>query len=344
METNLEKYIEEHFLLESGYLNMDIFLDINVPFIVIVGPRGIGKTYGVYQRSLIRNETIFSVRRKEKQYKLMVEKETSPLQDPYIDAGIDYDIEKVADGVSCAYINNDRKNVTVFFTYAANLVDLRGFSGRAFKTILYDEGVPEGKERKRKGEGLAILHGYETINRNRELNGLKPVKFILMCNYDTADADIFIQLKIVSELYRLKPGKCKYIEKRGLLIFNTGETPISKKKKETALYQLVGEGEFADVAIKNISPTQFAPCLVLPYKELKLKFNIGEISVFWWNRGKKYYVSHRHNKSASNYEVKTKGINRLKIMEKEFILNYALDNVVYENELLESVLSNYLET
>ena len=128
MKNPIESYVEDNFLLPNGYLNMDIFLDIDVPFIVIVGPRGIGKTYGIYKEALRRKEEIFSVRRKEKQYNLMKEKKTSPLEDPYTDAGVEYSIANVSDGVSYAYINGEKEDVTVYFTYSSNLVDLRGFS------------------------------------------------------------------------------------------------------------------------------------------------------------------------------------------------------------------------
>lgn len=336
----LEKYVEEHMLLDSGYLNMGMYIDLDIPYIVVISPRGTGKTFGIYQEGVKKNKQIFSVRRKEKQYKLTANPITTPLNKPLSKLGISFNIEKIEEGLSCAYDNSGKP--LVFMTYAGNLTDMRGFNADEVEIMLYDEGVPEGEERKRRGEGLAMLHAYETINRNRELEGIKPLKFILLCNYDNAGADIFVKLKIVTELYRLQAGHCKYIDKRGLLLVNTGETPISRQKENTALYKLVGDGEFKNVAIKNITPTQFNKTVTLPYRELKLRFNIGEVSIYWWTRGHHFYASHVSNTKANTYNTDKEGIQKFKMLEREFLIEYCLGGIIYENELLQTVLKSYI--
>lgn len=342
-DRDIEEYVEENMLLENGYLNMSMFLKIPVPFVVIIGPRGTGKTFGAYQEALKAQLPMFSVRRKRKQYDLMSNEFTTPIDKPYKMENVAYHIEKVEDGLSAVFVEGNKRPF-VYLTYLGNIRDMRGFNADDLEIMLLDEGVPELGERKTSGEGVALLHAYETINRNRELEHRRPMKFLMLCNYDDAGCDIFVQLRIVTQLYKLKAGKCKYIRERGLLIFNTGETPVSREKEHTALYKLVGnESEFYKLAINNMSPKQFNETLSLPYKELELRFRIGECCVYWWKRGKKFYVAPNTHHNY-DYDASARGVCKLKAMERQFIWDFAMGECVYESEFLEQVMSNYLHT
>lgn len=338
---DISEYIEKNFLLPNGYLNMKMFIDCEYTFIVVIGPRGTGKTFGVYSECVKNGMKMFSVRRKKKQYDLTANPLTTPIKKPLKHIGVDFRIETVEDGLSVVY-NNANDELLMHITYVDNIRDMRGIDSDDLSIMLLDEGVPEHRERKKNGEGFALLQAYETLNRNREFElGVRPLKFIMLANYDDAASDIFVELRIVSELYRLPPSKCKCFPKRNLLIFNTGETPISMMKSESALYNLVGkDSDLYKINIKNMSPTKFNEVLSVPLKKLRLRFTIGELAIYWYVDKGVYYVS-RNTYNTESYNLND--INKLKYTERGFIYDLMLNRVVYESEFLESVLKKYLK-
>lgn len=341
MMKDISDYVEKNFLLPNGYLNMKMFIDCEYTFIVVIGPRGTGKTFGVYSESIKNDMKLFSVRRKKKQYDLTANPLTTPIKKPLKHIGVDFRIETVEDGLSAVY-NNANDDFLMYITYTDNIRDMRGIDSDDLSIMLLDEGVPEYRERKKNGEGFALLQAFETLNRNREFElGARPMKFIMLANYDDAASDIFVELRIVSELYRLLPGKCKCFPKRRLLIFNTGETPISKKKSRSALYDLVGkDSDLYRINIKNMSPTKFNEVLAVPLKKLRLRFTIGELAIYWYTDKGVYYVS----RNVYNKETYTlNDINKLKYTERGFVYDLLLNRVSYESEFLESVLKKYLK-
>ena len=80
----------------------------------------------------------------------------------------------------------------------------------------------------------------ETVNRNREISGRKPVKIILCGNANMLDNSILRELELPSKIMAMiQCNQEKFIdEERGLYLHLPIDIPISREKKNTALYRL----------------------------------------------------------------------------------------------------------
>ena len=69
---------------------------------------------------------------------------------------------------------------------------------------IFDEFIPERHERPIKNEGAAFLNAYETMNRNRELQGYKPIQTLCLANANDLGNPIFMELGLVSRAMRMQ--------------------------------------------------------------------------------------------------------------------------------------------
>ena len=95
----------------------------------------------------------------------------------------------------------------------------------------------------------------ETVNRNREVNGRKPIKIILCGNANMLDNAILRELELPSKIMAMiQTGTEKFIdEERGLYLHLPIDVPISREKKKTALYRLLGsEADYTKMSTSNI--------------------------------------------------------------------------------------------
>lgn len=159
------------------------------------------------------------------------------------------------------------RGLICYTTALSSFAGVRGFGGfTKCKAIVYDEYIKESIVHKMRGEFEALMNAYESINRNREfpkkdakgndIPGTEepPVKFIGLANANDITNDYFVGLKVVKDVQKMvsegKPFK-QWIDK-GLTIINIGkDSPISQKKKHTALYRLTEGTEFYKMAIEN---------------------------------------------------------------------------------------------
>lgn len=299
--------------LENGFLDMDkIISDINVPFIFIVGARGIGKTYGAIQYVAKHDFRAVFMRRTQTQADLQLQPEMSAFNTPLNDLGYTFDTVKLGKNSAAIYtrkLDSDERSDTplsIIMSLATNS-NARGFDARGIDIILYDEFIAQPEERPIKNEAEAFFNCYETINRNRELSGKPPVKCIFMANSFNLANPIFTYLKLVNKAVKMAEKHREiYIEReRGLAIIMPSNSPISVAKQDTALYKLVGfDNDFARMAISNISEddigNQIASRNLREYVPLVV---VGETAIYRHKSRKEYYVtSHITGTPKDRYE------------------------------------------
>lgn len=118
--------------------------------------------------------------------------------------------------------------------------------------IFYDEIVKEeGATRYIKNEGVRLMHLYETIARNRELQGWNPTILLLASNpIDLADpllSDLGFTPILNSMIFNNQERYTDY--ERRLHIEKLTNHPVSERKKQTALYQFAKNTKFFDESI-----------------------------------------------------------------------------------------------
>lgn len=241
--------------LPSGYINMPDLIDNEYPFLFITGARGTGKTYGgllhIYDK--IKTGAIHRflyLRRTQVEIDAVADETMNPFKKINIDKGLNVTVKPI------------RKNIYGFYDddgligYAAALStfrNLRSFDFSDVDVIFYDEFIPEANARPIKNEATTLLNIYESVNRNRELDGEDPVKLVCASNSNEMGNPVYMELGVISKIERIAGdgGGTLRDPERGLMIVLLKNSPISARKRETALYKLSGDTQFSAMALNN---------------------------------------------------------------------------------------------
>ena len=228
--------------LDNGYLDFDKILKVGCPFIFLVGSRGTGKTFGAIKCCIENNKKFIFMRRTQTQLEMVTRPEYSPFN--AINRELGYHIETVP---NTRYTSDVMQGGKVLGTMLAlsTISNLRGFSSDA-EILIYDEFIPEIHEKKIKDEFSAFANAYETINRNRELNGRPPLIALCLSNSNSLNNPLLAELDLIDIIQKKQnEGKSEYINPyRGIAVFLINNSIISKQKEETAIYKLTKNTNF----------------------------------------------------------------------------------------------------
>lgn len=246
------------------YINLRDYLDPRFPFQFFVGGRGVGKSYSAL--GLIEDHCILWMRRTDDELNLLNNTKQGEGVNPYKkynkNNGTNYCFSQIKDHISGIYTqtyndDNEKMELDTLRGYGGALSTLskvRGIDLSDVTIMAYDEFIPETHVRKMAGEATALFNCYETVNRNREMEGEPPVYFIGMANAFDIACPIFMELGIVSELEKcIAKGKSTYEDvERGLRVVLL-ETPeeFEEEKKQTALYKLTAGTTYYNMALSN---------------------------------------------------------------------------------------------
>ena len=235
---------------QNGYVDMKSIIEAGYTFTIIIGGRGTGKTFGALLYVLEERKPFILMRRTQKQTDKIAKPEFTPFkavmnyrQDLSVFAKKSDDIgtihryhfvdsEAVPEEVPCGYV-----------CALSTISNLRGFDASDVEILIYDEFIPERHEKALKAENECILNAYETINRNRELQGRKPLQMVALANSNRVDNALLEAFGLVNIAYEMTTGKRPPVyanRQRGILLITLQESPISKRKSFTALYQATG--------------------------------------------------------------------------------------------------------
>lgn len=332
--------------LDSGYLNMEYIINLPVPFIYVLGGRGTGKTYGALKFILDNNIKFMLMRRTQTQVDMIKDSAFNPfnaLPDHNI---IIKSINKNMSGVYRGHYEdglNKTDGAPIGFLCALSTIsNIRGFNAEDIELVLYDEFIGEKHERAIRNESDAFLNAYETINRNRELKGLEPLKMVSLANSNDLANPVFMGLKLVGIVEKMKQkGNDLYINKdRGIAIVLLGETAISKAKRDTALYKLAGDGEFSEMALKNeFANEEKALVGSRNLRDYKPVCFVGELCVYKKNR--EYYITDHKRGSAKEYDSSPMELKRFKRDFYFLWLAYLNGNILFESYYLQNLFEKY---
>ena len=221
--------------------------------------------------------------------------------------------------------------------------NIRGFDASEIELTIYDEFIPEAHKAPIKNEHLAFLNYYETVNRNRELLGRPPLKMRSYSNANDIVNPLIVGLGLVTKLDRMRKKKDQiYIDReRGFVLIDLYSSPISKQKQDTALYKFAGEGEFANMAIKNDFNSPLSDPVSRPLKEYISIVSVGEICVYKHKSSQRFYVSSKISGSPDHFTLKDTDLKRLRL--SYFWLNekYFLKKMEFESAICEILFLKY---
>ena len=174
---------------KEGYIDVDKTLEKDrSTFIFMVGARGIGKTFGFLKYLIDKQIKFIYMRRTQTQIDMIKSDELNPFKALRIELGDAYSFMMKRDNKNITGVYRTVKDENgiekpygdpVAFMLALSTVsNIRGFDASDVDVLLYDEFISERHEKPIQSEGTAFLNAIETIGRNRELKGRKPLKVI----------------------------------------------------------------------------------------------------------------------------------------------------------------------
>lgn len=155
----------------------------------------------------------------------------------------------------------------------ASFHNLRGADFYSIKEIYVDEFIPAESVRltpEIKLAGYLFMQAYETINRNRELEGEPPVKVIMTANAFSLDSSILAEFGLIDVIEQMqRTGQKRFTDREASIYIELLESAdIAEAKKETALYKATRRN--AKIANVNISNKFTDAALSLTKKNVKL--------------------------------------------------------------------------
>lgn len=327
---------------KNGWVNWGYILDRQAAFTMVVGARGVGKTYGLMKELIIRNQPFIYLRRLKTQLDNCGKVTGNPFKRLNLDNG--WNILPFSVGGNVEFRQNDKNGDLVAVGVSLSTVaTVRGIDFSEFNYIVFDEAVAMVGEKPIKNEFEAFLNFYETVNRNREIIGEKPVQAILLGNANKLSNPYFSGWHFMKTSLKMLRGKQMVYQTpdASRIMIMLQDSPISKKKAETAAYQNGSDG-FISMAIDNAFRTDETKIKSEPLKEYNHIVSIGEIGIYRHKSERKYYVS---SKVQTPY-YDDFGIS-LKMFRQDFIMlrvNYLIaKNVLFEDYESELLFREYFE-
>lgn len=332
----------------KGYVDIKNIIEKTdgYPFLFFVGARGIGKTYGAMDLILTENIPTVFMRRSQVQCDTISSNEMFQGAKYCKDNSISYDIKTLVKNAYGVYFNESEypQMVQVALTTMCNV---RGFDMSDRTLLVYDEFLPEKHSKAIRNEGAALLNAYETINRNRELDGEAPLKMIAMSNSDRLDNPLFADFNLITACEKqFRKGQIYYADaERGVCVINFVNSPISDKKRETALYRFSKGMDFESMALDNEFGDEISRIGSANLKSLIPAINLGEITLYKHKDTNEIYVSSHYMKGALTYENTEKSLLawRKSDLCRGFYYMYLHNELIFESYNCEYLFKRYCE-
>ncbi len=342
---------------QGGYLDFDyIFRQSekhHCPYIFIVGGRGVGKTYGALKWAYENEQPFIFMRRTQTQLDMISRPELMPFTAINNDIGADistFNISKYVVGFYHTEINDEGAAVAVGDPLAigcalSTISNLRGFDASEYNDLLiFDEFIPERHERLIKDEAGAFFNALETIARNRELKGNKPMTVLCLANANNISNPLFIELNLVNIADKMirKGEEMRFLESKGIMLLRLKDSPISELKSNTSLYQLTDGTDFSSMALhNNFIALEHDAIESKDLREYRLQVVIGELGVYRHKSKLEFYVSTHISGVAKVYNSTINQLRKMRIEQRDIWVHYCLGHIKFETYTMQVLFEKY---
>lgn len=215
---------------------------------IIIGARGIGKTYSVLSYVIESGEPFIYLRNTDVQMKESLTAFGNPFKRWNLDhnRNIFFKSEK---SHSLIYDADDESGRPIGYGVPLSTFEnLRGVDLSDVRYVVFDEFIEKRSLSFRQFECFQSF--YETVNRNRELLGEPPLCCILLSNSQRLDNPILAGYNLIPVIENMiRCGQKEF--KNGNLYLSMPESNVSEMKRNTANYKLINGTKIADEALNN---------------------------------------------------------------------------------------------
>lgn len=331
---------------ENGWINIPEIAAQGCWLNVIVGPRQVGKTYGVIKYLLDNDIYHMYMRRTVEELDTITD---DPELNPYQDMeneGYHVDLQKQGKGWIIGDIDPDSEERTVINRRGigmalSRIARIRGFSGQKYSDILLDEFIPEEIVVVRKAEGDAFKNALRTISGNRVLKGKPPLRVWMLANSNNLESPIMVAMNLIIPVEEMQRTGEEVRIQNGVCIALPNSRGVIEKQMSDPLNQYLNDGSaFAKMAYGN----QFAynaTGLVRPKPVNGWKPFLRIDDWYIWNRGDEYYVTTApHHKGKAFQDTREDRI-LCGMQYPEIGLLYRWGKITFYNALLLYKFKNY---
>lgn len=339
---------------------IDIFEESNaeLPFHIIMGARGCGKTFSGFRGVANLRPEVFSMPR-GKNFMLIrrldddcetIASDTTGRQNPFLTInrkyGTDISLKKIGRHKWGFFPDSDFDDEPIgYMTALTTIGKVRG--GGAFDDtviVIGDEFVPEINVRKLAGEGKLWMSAYDSIARNRETEGLPPVQMFWLSNSDDIHNELLAYLGVVNDIERLVRkqgyGTITYRE-RGLEVkLLAADEEYITQREASAIGKLAAGTQYGDMAIYNkFSYNDFSLCIRRNIKQCSPMFAIDNIYI--WRHDSGWYYACYARGDVMYYYDSSNMHDRMAIQRgwrMEFMQSYMRGKFYFETYAIKHML------
>lgn len=335
----------------EGWLNAEEIISQKEPLIFVVGARGIGKTYGFIKYFVERKIPFIYMRRTQIESDLQGNEVTTSLKKILNDLGITQ-IEFKPAGKGKLHLINElvtdpegntvSRNICICVPMST-MYGIRGFDFSDYQYGIYDEFITEPHVKALRQEGNAVAAAYETINRNRELEGMPAFKMLFLANSLNIANDVFLTFDLVepAEMLINAPDDQMIYRRKNILLIIPKNSPISKKKESTSLYSEVSE-EYARMAIKNeFILNDFTYVGKKDLKEFRCRFNVDKLYIYQHKDQPVYYVTFTRGETKDRYSSSYADLIRMQREKMKFWIRYLDGKMLFDSYRAVALFEKY---
>lgn len=338
---------------DNGYMNMNNIIDSGYPFIIVINGRGTGKTFNSLWEVLSRKIKFVYMRRTKTQ----VEEISTPGRDPFSDINkkkntsyIQKAVTKNTVGIFDGEIVDGEIRPTGkclgYICALSTFSTMRGLVDTDIDMLIFDEFIPEWNERPLREEYYTFLNAVETLSRNRELEGKPALQSVLLSNSNTYVNPILVGMKIVNKVKSMQENHIEMLEikDRGILVIRPFSSPISEKKRDTALYKMAKNSDFIHMSIENrFSDFSRMRIKSMPIKEYTIIAAIGELGVYRHKSRLELYISTLNGGTNNIYGVSDVERQRFSHDFREISRLYLDGAIIFESQEVELLFVHYIQ-
>lgn len=333
----------------DGYLNWEYIYTETRGFCMVTGPRGTGKTFGLIKELLEKGVKFLYLRRLKTQLDQCATTDTNPFK--AVNAACGYDIQPFRAGNVIRFCPSETtpegKTVSTGEPVAVGVAlstfaTIRGADFSDIDAILFDEAIAMVGEKPIRDEFSSFLNFYETVNRNREMQGKAPVKCFMLANANKLANPYFAGWGFMkTALNMIKGGQMMWRGADGRIMIMVLNSPISAKKADTVLYKNAN-ADFITMALDNAFRTDETNIRSFPLRECQHLCSVGEVGIY------------RHKGTGLHFVSKTIGHDlyydgygmRLKMWQRDFALLkilYLNNRLWFESYEIELIFREYID-
>ena len=342
---------------KEGYIDVaETLKHDSSTFIFMVGARGIGKTFGFLKYLIDKQLKFIYMRRTQTQIDMIKSEELNPFKSLKTELGDAYSfitrrVNKNITGIYHTVKDEDGIEAPFgdpigYMLALSTVSNIRGFDASDVDVLLYDEFISERHEKPIQSEGTAFLNAIETIGRNRELKGRKPLRVICLSNSSNLANPIFTELKIITAAEKMlqKKQDIRKMPERDLSIYILHDSPISKKKSKTSLYKLAGEdSDFSQMSLKNdFNKEFFGQVKSMSLQEYKPIVKVGELVIYKHKSKLLWYVSDHSSGKPETYDSSDVELKRFENDYYYLKTAYLNRHIFFESYIQQVLFEKYI--